>query len=431
MDKHQNLFYSYSTHHLEDNVTRALAITLKHLSPAHLRLFLRDVIARKSGLPLKDRIRLLARPNFEFELQVGSNELDKLSEDDGLIVGINYGAQQRLVFDENFITAGGARPDMLVSDKENGVTVIFEVKLGDLLYRDQIQRHFNMFFDPIRARLDRVFVEISWTDIAEFINAVRQQSRDPVEDFLIRDLIDYLDFLNLTDFMPFRASDFNERNYAKLHKIIAVVEPDLRTNLGTKEYEFNKRVYFEATPDNLWIDYAKHNLLVAVIVGDGNQQRARALQTRVNNDPAQFRLLLEHLYETLKTFGTLTVNTHARFRLNRFRTAKLDIDENRFPDDYDRFVATFSNARLNSHRHLTKGEIMETFGEHIADQATADMVDPNGQFPRWEGGSFLQYCWVSFDLLITEERLIGRSRTELGQLLETIFGAMKQFMRAV
>lgn len=260
------------------------------------------------------------------------------SEDDGLIVGVNYAGQQRLALDEEFIAGGGARPDMLLSDKENGLTLIFEVKLGDLLYREQIKRHFNMFFDPSRARLDRVFVEVSWSEIAEYLGAVQQQTRDPVEGLFIVHFIEYLDSLNLTDFMPFRASDFSEQNKAKLHKLIAATVFDLRPTLGLREYEFNQRVYFEdrAMPDNLWIDYVRDNLLIAIIVGSGNQRRARALKNYIANDSAQLRRLLEELHGPLDSFGTLIVKGHARFRLDRFRTEELDVgEENNFPNDYE------------------------------------------------------------------------------------------------
>src|SRR5262245_38542161 len=95
-DRHLNIFYTYQTHHLENNVTRALIIALRNLAPVHLRLFLRDVILRKKPNAFRQRIQLLTASGFEFDLQVGgpSDENDKLDARTGVIVGINYSGKQ-------------------------------------------------------------------------------------------------------------------------------------------------------------------------------------------------------------------------------------------------------------------------------------------------------------------------------------------------
>ena len=90
-DRHLNLFYTYQTRHLEDNVTRALVITLQNLTPVHLRLFLQDVILTKSSR----RLHLLAEGDFDFSLQVVQSDEDRLSAETGVIVGINGGEGRR------------------------------------------------------------------------------------------------------------------------------------------------------------------------------------------------------------------------------------------------------------------------------------------------------------------------------------------------
>lgn len=72
---------------------------------------------------------------------------------------------------------------------------------------------------------------------------------------------------------------------------------------------------------------------------------------------------------------------------------------------------------------------MGTFLQNITEQVEPELLDPKGQFPRWEADAFLQYCWASFDFLVSEKELIGRSRTDLVQLFEKILVGMKQFMR--
>jgi hypothetical protein len=194
MDKHLNLFYTYNTHHLEDNVTRALAITLRSFSPVHLRLFLKELLSRQTGKSrpeLKDKIRLMSTPRFQFDLQIRMpHEEERLNESDGLIAGINYSGAQGLVLDDRYVAAGGCRPDMLVPDDESEITVIFEAKLRDDLYHAQIQRHFNQFFDATRTKLDQVFLEVSWSDIADFLSRLEEQSQSSVEGLVVKQFND-------------------------------------------------------------------------------------------------------------------------------------------------------------------------------------------------------------------------------------------------
>ena len=72
-DRHLNLFYTYGHAEWENNVTRGLMLTLSQLAPVHLRLFLHDVVLAEprsvAQKVLRDRLRLLAEPDFRFELQ--------------------------------------------------------------------------------------------------------------------------------------------------------------------------------------------------------------------------------------------------------------------------------------------------------------------------------------------------------------------------
>jgi len=194
MNKHLNLFYTYKTNHLEDNVTRALIITLMNLTPVHLRLFFSEVLKRP------DKIHLLADPKFIFDIQVPEPlEEERLNEGNGLIVGINYSGRQKLVFDTNSDSIGVARPDALVSDIESELSAIFEAKLWDSLYKEQIQKHYRRFFDQDKTDLAKVFVEITWSEIINFLEKVARQSQNPKEVFVIEQFVEYLDLLGLVE----------------------------------------------------------------------------------------------------------------------------------------------------------------------------------------------------------------------------------------
>ncbi len=173
-DRHLNLFYTYQTRHLEDNVTRALILVFRHLGAAHLRLFFHEIVLRKPAQrKMRERMSLLAEDEFEFALQVRQSEEspELLDATNGVIVGVNYSGTQVPVFDPNVEDLGGARPDALVADSANEITAIFEIKLADKLYKEQIQRHFKAFFGPT-TNVDQVFVEITWSEIANLSTSI-------------------------------------------------------------------------------------------------------------------------------------------------------------------------------------------------------------------------------------------------------------------
>lgn len=287
MNKHLNLFYTYRTKHLEDNVTRALIITLMNLTPVHIRLFLREVIIsklRESKLELLDKVRLLADPNFIFDLQVPEPlEDEKLCEGNGLIVGINYSGGQQLGFDTSLDSIGGARPDALVSDSESELSVVFEAKLWDSLYKEQIQRHYQRFFDTNRTDLNKVFLEITWNDIVNFFETVAHQSRSqsPREVFVIEQFIEYLDLLNLVGFLSFNKSDFAEASSTKLDRFLSFLTNRLSEDIELTQYKHDFKLFFrDITPDNLFFVLMKDACragLSAVVVRNGRRNSYKTI----------------------------------------------------------------------------------------------------------------------------------------------------------
>ena len=112
-NRHLNLFHTYGTAHLEDNVTRALIITLTNLAPVNLRLFLNEVVLAKTRSK-RQEVSLFAPPDFEFDLQVTSPqqgpEDERLTPRTGVLLGITYGGKQALVFEATPAEGGGVDP---------------------------------------------------------------------------------------------------------------------------------------------------------------------------------------------------------------------------------------------------------------------------------------------------------------------------------
>ena len=277
-DRHLNLFYTYQTRHLEDNVTRALVITLQNLTPVHLRLFLQDVILTKSSR----RLHLLAEGDFEFSLQVVQSDEDRLSAETGVIVGINFSGKQFPTLDAAPTAPGGARPDALVTDPANNLTVIFEAKLQDSLYREQIQRHFRHFFTD-STNFSDVFVEITWSAIASFLHRIAKQSRSERERFVVFEFVRYLDWLRLVDFISFNTTDFitqpgGEVSHWKLNRFLIRLSDTLGKELAFREYRSDWKLLFDDVPhENIWVWMSERGVNCGIVCGSGKMWRASSI----------------------------------------------------------------------------------------------------------------------------------------------------------
>jgi hypothetical protein len=209
-NRHLNLFYVYGAAHLENNVTRALLITLRRLTPVHFRLFLKELIIdelkKLKGLSsLCPSFKILADPNpskFEFFTQMSAtNYTPFLTEENGVILGINHSGDQTLELSNSSVDNAGSRPDAIIMDMENELTVVIEVKLSDNLYMEQIERHHRNFFINNGHDKNAVFLEVSWQRIASTLQQILLQSQSPVERMLIQEFLEYLALLNLSGFI--------------------------------------------------------------------------------------------------------------------------------------------------------------------------------------------------------------------------------------
>jgi hypothetical protein len=433
-DRHLNLFYTYQTRRLEDNVTRAFVITLRNLSPTHLRLFLQDVVLakRSQGVPTR-RLHLIAEGDFDFSLQVSPSEEDRLNAETGIIVGINFSGKQFPTLDAASASQGGARPDALVTDTANNLTVIFEAKLHDTLYREQIQRHFGGFFTEF-TNLNDVFIEITWSEIATFLHRVAKQSTSDRERFVALEFIRYLDWLRLVDFIGFSASDFitqpgGELSSWKLNRFLIRMADSLRKELGLREYRSDWKLFFDDVPnENLWVSMSERGINSGIVCGSGKMWRAQQMRDYIEGRPSTFRHILDTLRQTLGEEFAITLRIHAYFRHSRFRTAWLGDVGGRiysYPGDYDNFVATLSDRRVNAFEYLPKRDIQERFSLAIKQNIDEGLeVDEQGRFPKWEDlDSFLQYAYFHDDVEIPVRRLVGRS-------LEDLLGTFKGVLNA-
>ena len=434
MDKHLNLFYTYKTSHLEDNVTRALIATLKNLEPIHLRLFLKELIIQKlnaSQLAKKGEFNLLKPPDFTFDLQIteplGEEKLEKWN---GIIVGITYSGTQNLILEGDATVNGGSRPDGLVMDKENEICAVFEAKLSDTLYREQIQRHYQAFFDTEKTALEDIFVEISWTEIAEFLREIARQSQNSKEIYMINQFNEYLDLLELVEFLRFHKADFSDMRYEKLHKFLAFVTKETAADLSLEEYKYNRMLYFEDIPsENLWIEFGQDALDCGIVLGSGKKRRSQQFLQFLTKNRDVFNEILAELRLNLPSKLDLNLKIHSHFHLSRFRIGWLGNIRGiyRYPEDYDRFYKTFSDQSINTYEWIDKAKINQIFKKEIEENASP--FDSKGLFPAWDDADiYLQYCYIHIDVSIPEKILIYSSRADLVTFFKDLFVQLKDTM---
>ncbi len=443
-DRHLNLFYTYQTRHLEDNVTRALVLTLRNLAPVHLRLFMRDVVLKRAQVALRERVRLLIEGDFDFNLQVTppDDERDGLDATNGVIVGVNYSGMQAPAFDATTNALGGARPDAVVSDTANEITAIFEIKLADSLYQEQIQRHFRAFFVQESTSIDQVFVEVTWTEIADFLQRVARQSVSERERFVVLEFVQYLDWLGLVAFLGFQPGDFTTQedgqlNHGKLNKFLRQMTSSVGAEIGLREYGNNWKLYFEDVPyENLWVEMVEQGVNCGVVCGSGKMWRAQRLRNYILANPDELRQLLDHLRALVDPNFSIVLRIHAYFRHSRFRTAWLGSlrGVHAYPVSYEAFVETLRDRALNAFDRVSKTAIQARFAAEIKENLKRGyiQVDGQGRFPKWEDiDNFLQYSYFHVDVQIPSSWLIERRLEDLLETFKGVLEAEHGLMRAL
>ena len=447
MNKHLNLFYTYQANHLEDNVTRALIITLKHLSPINLRLFFKEVIFSQLDSNKEifmKKLNLFSKQNFKFETQVStflesidfSDDENKLTSENGLIVGINYSGKQPLNLspkpDKDSVRS---RLDGLISDNENCFSLIFETKLWDWLYEEQIENYYNNYFNIRKTPIKSISVQITWTEIVKFLSKIESISNDLKERFIVHDFIEYCDFLNLTDFRIFYDRDFSGKfNYDKLNKLLALLCNDLQKELNNKEYTYNNRIHFEETsPDNLWIDFNDNDsLIIGIVCGSGKKWRAEGLKSNLKQSSDKLKIILEQLNNTSIHDLKLDLNIHSYFHYSRFRRAWLGHiggSPYRYPEQFYDFIKTFTDDEKNFCQYYDKRNINEIFKDEINKMKPSVAVDSNGLFPHWDDiKKFLQYSYFHIDTIIPKSFFIGKEYKSILNDIKPLLKDLKEAM---
>jgi len=411
------------------------------LSPINLRIFLNDIINRTANkYEFLSKENLLAHNMLGFDIQISGIESEledesekKLTESNGIILGINWGGNQNLELNNSAEhNTGGARPDAIITDKANDISVLIESKTSDSLYEDQIKRICNNFFEP-GTGVDKVFIEARWTDIVETLQRIKELSNSSVENFLLKQFTEYLDRINLVDFLEFKKNDLIDPDIRgrKLGLFLNQLCNHENDALKLKQYEWNGQIHFSdlEVPENLYVWLDEEYLGISIVCGAGKKWRCQQLQTMLRNNSKEFKEILsdiESRLSILKDFE-IYIYTHCKFYISRFRSVWLgEFGVEKFPNEYDSFVSRFTDRKINSFSQMTKDEISTNFSEYLKGRDLER--DESGMFPKWQENEYGQYCNFDIGLHIPASNIINTRRNELIERFSAILAPLKSIL---
>lgn len=183
-DPHLNIFHAYrgptfseqaAIRQLEDNLTRALIVTLENVrnSPAH------SVLLKVLGLPVEE-----ASATFSCRLQVSHASPQWPAPHRRRLLVIHGGP--RLVVGDGAVASENSRADAVITTADTLVAI--ESKLDNRVEQNQLDRHRSTLgIDDVQV------LDITWSDLARTIQSIpANQRKDPIANFVLAAFEEYL-----------------------------------------------------------------------------------------------------------------------------------------------------------------------------------------------------------------------------------------------
>jgi len=280
--------------------------------------------------------------------------------------------------------------------------------------------------------------------IADFLQRVAKQSVNSVEQFMVQQFVEYVNWLNLVEFLGFETMDFVEQedrgiNVTKFDKflILILLSNSLKTELGLKDYGYDRKFYFIDVPqDNVWFEMTNRGITCGIVCGAGSRWRAQHLRDSIEKNAAPLRQSLGQLRASLNPDLGIVLRVHSWFHYSRFRRAWLGYiqGEKRFPEEYEGFALTLTNRNLNACDWIKKDIIQERFATEIENSLKLGhiAVDDEGKFPAWKDiTDFLQYAYFHVDVEVPSSKLVGASPDSLSEMFKDILQAEHDTMQSL
>jgi len=208
-DRHMNIFYSYDHKLCEDNMTRALILTLRTISAPTRKLILARLLQGHIKLDFLQWIE-----GMEFALQGNIPQKDKIKEiPDRYLISLTghnliseehkFGAQEQ---DRGNEDLSRVRPDAWIYDgsKKPRYCFLIECKTVEAeLKAGQIIAYGKRFFGlKHNSEVARRIIKLTWFEISEVCDDVlsRESISNQQEGEIIRNLLEYLAFSGVVPF---------------------------------------------------------------------------------------------------------------------------------------------------------------------------------------------------------------------------------------
>ncbi len=245
MDKHLNCFYSYNRDNelIENNITRALIITLMNVSKGTKNYILSTLLSKADS---GSRVYSFTDACFALQNNIRSDNIKEIKDnyiltiaDDTFIQNENEYFSIKNIVKETLESGepppgsepmllelcSGSIPDAWIYDKISNYSFLVECKIrGDCLYYAQIIRHANKNYGITDLDvLKNKTISRTWNDILEVIDQL-QKADDHlcnIDQFLIRN---FLEFLSYCGYFLFKGIEMEKVPFLNLDTVISTSE---------------------------------------------------------------------------------------------------------------------------------------------------------------------------------------------------------------
>jgi hypothetical protein len=199
VDVYTSLFWSYGNAALENNLTRALVVTLRTCGSATTGRFLRRFTGHSGRPPFS--LALQAAPDGPLGPAPGATVLG-ITTDRSDAVERRLGRLRGKLRVEPGSLATRGIPDAWVLDRKHRVCLLIESKLGPKLNEAQLVRHWRSHLGPWAPERYR---PATWAEVGDFFDLeLSGHPLRPHARFITREFFEYLDLLGLRPFTVFR-----------------------------------------------------------------------------------------------------------------------------------------------------------------------------------------------------------------------------------
>lgn len=442
-DKHLNVFHAYGgRRRREDNLTRALIVTLDALPSGLARRVLLDVLGRHHS-KLAQRIDVDADAPLEVDLQVNPDDAPGTPTADSCWV-VSVDATGQATMADPSLVEGGSRPDAHIHDPVGPLHLAIESKFTTNRQPGQLARHYAaMTGGEGEGRI----VSVTWADFTRALEAAAEDPACPEwPRHLVEEFVAFADQFNRAHLGSIRPDEIRHTsNPSDMHKrlvreVFSQLEgPALRLEPAPR------RRYREFSIDgldseNLWLNVHDDGFVAGVVVGSGSKKVAGQIRRLFEDHPDRLRSIGDTLSDQVTDIEpTLEVRYRQQLRIwsshfRDFQVVLAGVGDGPFrhPGDFEAFRSQFCSAELNPHDWLPRSEVDQRFGD-IADRQGYRRGD-DGLFPHFKPvrkDALLVHAFLTLTVILPRPWLLDTEPARVVEVLRAVLSPLVETADAV